>query len=87
MGPQRPHSTRARKAHRSKKPRRKPARPTDLDALLDQFSDGLSLLSVAAKALSHGNVANDEQVCLAAAIKLLNAAYNALDEAIVGMAS
>jgi hypothetical protein len=80
MGPKKPRNSIA-------PPRRKPSRPTDLDAVLDQFSDGLSMLAVAAKALAQGQTSNDEQVCLAAAVKLLNGAYAALDEAIVGMAS
>jgi hypothetical protein len=76
----------------SKKPRnsiaplrRKPSRPTDWDALLGQFSEGLSLFAVARKALAQGDIANDEQACLSAASKLLNGAYNALDAAIVEM--
>ena len=63
-----------------------PARATDWDALLGQFSDGLSLLAVTAQALAQRQIADDEQVCLAMAARVLNAVYDALDRAMIGMA-
>lgn len=95
MGSKPRHSSRRRKAGRSSPPTSKSSKarggPTDFDALLARFSDALSILATATRALSstHEDVRPDPDhdigediLTLEHGLIALRAVYNDLDVAI-----
>jgi hypothetical protein len=97
MGPKPRHSSRQSKAGRSSSPKIlpitfKPTRdPTDFDALLERFSDALSIVATAARSLSltqadvqpiPGHDIGEDILTLETGVAALRAVYNDLDVAI-----
>lgn len=56
--------------------------PVEWNALLGRFSDGLALASVTLRSLAQQEIADDEQISLAAGIAALSAVYDELDAAV-----